>query len=120
MVLFADSHVRLSSFAYAQISLDFAEMLYPYDMELVDPTLDYKRGCHVHLMNQTSTFAFSKEALHKEARIYLYPNQSSLGSQNLWVRQDLRASNKSIGSIRRKEVLTLGSNGRDMRNQLYI
>lgn len=50
MVFFAKSQVLQSSFAYAQMSLELAKMLYRYDMELVDPALDYEADCRMHFM----------------------------------------------------------------------
>lgn len=38
------------SFAYAQMSLELAKVVFAYDMELVDPNLDYEAGCHMHFM----------------------------------------------------------------------
>ena len=32
------------------MSLELAKMLYRYDMELVDPDLDYETDCHMHFM----------------------------------------------------------------------
>ncbi|RYP61516.1 hypothetical protein DL770_009770 [Monosporascus sp. CRB-9-2] len=37
-------------FAYAQMSLELAKLIYAYDMELVDKGLDYEAGCRMHFM----------------------------------------------------------------------
>ena len=38
------------SFAYAQMSLELAKILFRYDMELVDTDLDYEADCRMHFM----------------------------------------------------------------------
>jgi hypothetical protein len=40
----------LHSFAYAQMSLELAKIVWQYDMELVNPDLDYEAGCKMHFM----------------------------------------------------------------------
>ncbi|KAI0483447.1 cytochrome P450 [Xylaria cf. heliscus] len=38
------------NFAYAQMSLELAKLVYAYDMELVDKHLDYEAACRMHFM----------------------------------------------------------------------
>ena len=38
------------SFAYAQMSLELAKLVFQYDMELVNQDLDYETECHMHFM----------------------------------------------------------------------
>ncbi|RYO91163.1 hypothetical protein DL766_000129 [Monosporascus sp. MC13-8B] len=38
------------NFAYAQMSLELAKLIYAYDMELVDDGLDYEADCRMHFM----------------------------------------------------------------------
>ncbi|KAK7749837.1 hypothetical protein SLS53_000418 [Cytospora paraplurivora] len=38
------------SFAYAQMSLELAKIVWKYDMELVNPDLDYEAECRMHFM----------------------------------------------------------------------
>jgi len=46
----ADIYVAQRSFAYAQMSLELAKILYRYDMELVNPSQDYEAECRMHFM----------------------------------------------------------------------
>lgn len=39
-----------SRFAYAQMSLQLAKMVYLYDMELVDKNLDWESSCRMHFL----------------------------------------------------------------------
>ena len=38
------------SFAYAQMALQLAKMVYMYDMELVDQDLDWVETCRMHFL----------------------------------------------------------------------
>jgi len=41
---------RCRRFAYAQMSLQLAKMVWCYDMELIDPSLDWGERCRVHFV----------------------------------------------------------------------
>jgi hypothetical protein len=51
MVMLADYylHFRLISFAYLEMSLILAKLLFSYDMELVDKRLDWEGQSQVHV-----------------------------------------------------------------------
>ena len=47
---FANIDALSISFAYAQMSLELAKILFRYDMELVNTDLDYEADCRMHFM----------------------------------------------------------------------